>query len=449
MHVSSLENMRRCRSTYVDESFRSTRAVVSVVDVGSADVNGSYRTLFPKPDFEYLGVDIAPGPGVDLVIDDPYRLPLPDASADLVLSGQMLEHCEFFWLCFGEMVRILKPDGYLFLIAPSAGPEHRYPVDCYRFYSDAYRALAKHAGCHLVDVWQDDKGPWNDLTGVFSRRPTVPRPRVIGELSRSELQAAKEPSEPGTPAEERVAGELDTLHLLQRIHDTLRPSLYLEIGVRRGDSLSLAHGRAVAIDPRPDPEFVPAEQVTLHKTTSDDYFESAAASELGRSVDFAFIDGMHLAEFALRDFIHLESHAAPWAVIAIDDIFPNHPAQASRTRRTRVWTGDVWRMVECLEKHRPDLLILKVSSHRTGLALVAGLDPDSMILLARYNPILAELRAGESAVPDASVLARRGALQPDHSSLRAFLSTMASLRKKRSPTVEVRSALQAWRAKYR
>ena len=86
------------------------------------------------------------GPGVDIVLDDPYRLPFGDGEVDVVVSGQMLEHCEFFWLSFGEMLRILKPDGYLFLIVPSAGPIHNYPVDCYRFYPDAMKALAKYTG---------------------------------------------------------------------------------------------------------------------------------------------------------------------------------------------------------------------------------------------------------------------------------------------------------------
>ena len=56
----------------------------------------------------------------------------------------MLEHCEFFWRAFEEVIRVVKDDGFVFLIAPSAGPEHRYPVDCYRFYADAYHALAKY-----------------------------------------------------------------------------------------------------------------------------------------------------------------------------------------------------------------------------------------------------------------------------------------------------------------
>src|SRR6478672_10719054 len=46
-----------------------------VVDIGSYDVNGSYRTLFGNPAWSYQGVDLEAGPGVDIVLKSPYCLP--------------------------------------------------------------------------------------------------------------------------------------------------------------------------------------------------------------------------------------------------------------------------------------------------------------------------------------------------------------------------------------
>src|SRR5688500_5184736 len=114
--------MARCCARYLATDGRQDERVV--LDIGGADVNGGYGPLFHEARFRYTTVDLEAGPGVDVVLEDPYRLPFEDASADIVLSGQMLEHCEFFWLAFAEMVRVLKPDGLLFLIAPSAGPIH-------------------------------------------------------------------------------------------------------------------------------------------------------------------------------------------------------------------------------------------------------------------------------------------------------------------------------------
>jgi SAM-dependent methyltransferase len=150
-----------------------------IVDVGSFDVNGSYREIFAKPSWRYVGVDIAAGPNVDVVLSSPYRFPFARGFADLVISGQAFEHIEYFWLTWREMVRVLRPAGLIFLIAPSRGPEHLHPVDCWRFLPGGYRALATYVnGIELVEVhtdWEphpaDDSKDWGDTVGVFRKQP--------------------------------------------------------------------------------------------------------------------------------------------------------------------------------------------------------------------------------------------------------------------------------------
>jgi len=111
MHQSSKENLLRCKERYIDGLFSAERRRLSIVDIGSADVNGSYRSYFEGELYEYTGLDLQPGPGVDLTLCNPYEYPLADNCADIVLSGQMMEHCEFFWVAFKEMARIVKRDG--------------------------------------------------------------------------------------------------------------------------------------------------------------------------------------------------------------------------------------------------------------------------------------------------------------------------------------------------
>lgn len=172
MHASSMTNMRLCIEKYLTPRLKSGSAgTVRVVDIGSQDVNGSYRSLFDPASWDYLGVDMAPGRGVDLVIDNPYRIPLNDGYADVVISGQMLEHSEYFWLAFAEQVRLVNDDGFIVMIAPSKGPIHRFPVDCYRFYPDAYAGLAKLTNTVLIDCWMDTASEWGDLVGVFAKNP--------------------------------------------------------------------------------------------------------------------------------------------------------------------------------------------------------------------------------------------------------------------------------------
>ena len=67
----------------------------SVVEIGSQNVNGSLRDVCPTR-FNYLGLDFQEGYGVDVVLDDPYVLPLPDESADIVVASSCFEHAEFF-----------------------------------------------------------------------------------------------------------------------------------------------------------------------------------------------------------------------------------------------------------------------------------------------------------------------------------------------------------------
>lgn len=84
MHASSMENMARCITSYMDIED------ITVVDLGAMNVNGSYRELMPDH-AHYVGVDLEAGNGVDVVLEDVYTLPFEDGSVDIVLSGQMLE----------------------------------------------------------------------------------------------------------------------------------------------------------------------------------------------------------------------------------------------------------------------------------------------------------------------------------------------------------------------
>jgi SAM-dependent methyltransferase len=96
-----------------------------VLDLGGRDINGSIRDLLPGA--KWTGLDIAAGPGVDLVHDA--TTPWPDGfdRFDLVVSTEVLEHVEQWAAILRTASQALEPDGpeALFVTCASTGrPQH-------------------------------------------------------------------------------------------------------------------------------------------------------------------------------------------------------------------------------------------------------------------------------------------------------------------------------------
>jgi len=178
MHPSSFDKMAAFRRDHLEA--RRHEALL-IVDLGSRDVNGSYRSLFAEPTWHYKGVDLAPGKNVDLVLRNAYDWrELKTASADVVICGQTLEHTEFFWETMLEIARVLKPHGLCCIIVPSSGPQHFFPTDCWRIFPDGLRAMARYAGLEAVEArtqWEDlehydiESNVWHDSVLVARKPP--------------------------------------------------------------------------------------------------------------------------------------------------------------------------------------------------------------------------------------------------------------------------------------
>ena len=88
-----------------------------VLEVGSLDINGAARSFFD--DCEYVGLDVGEGPGVDVPVrGEDYGA--PDASFDVVISCECMEHNPEWLATTRNMLRMLRPGG-LFLLT-CAGP---------------------------------------------------------------------------------------------------------------------------------------------------------------------------------------------------------------------------------------------------------------------------------------------------------------------------------------
>lgn len=143
--------MRRMK--WFADNYIPTDKQIRVLDVGSYNVNGCYRTLFNGTQVQYQGLDMVPGPNVDIVPKDPYAwAEISDNSYDFVISGNAFEHIEYPWLTIKEIARVLRPKGFVCILTPFAYKEHKYPTDCYRYFSDGFIALAKWADLNVIEA---------------------------------------------------------------------------------------------------------------------------------------------------------------------------------------------------------------------------------------------------------------------------------------------------------
>lgn len=108
-----------------------------VLDIGALDVNGSLRDMFGTG---YVGCDLIAGPNVDIVLTDPYRIPLDDGSVDVVVSANSFEHVAMPWLLALEIDRVLKHGGVVALTAPWTFVYH-HPPDYWRMSHEGLRVL--------------------------------------------------------------------------------------------------------------------------------------------------------------------------------------------------------------------------------------------------------------------------------------------------------------------
>ncbi len=222
---------------------------------------------------------------------------------------------------------------------------------------------------------------------------------------------------------------------LRELHKVSGNRNYLEIGVNDGRSLRLSRVPTVAVDPAFKVVTEIRCDVHLVKATSDDFFardnplvhlrggrHPLRNLRRGRAplgywrrpvLDLSFIDGMHLFEYALRDFMNIEKYSDWTSVIVFDDMLPRSVDEAARDRHTTAWTGDVYKIAEILARHRPDLVTVLVDTQPTGQLVVFGADPRNRVLRDRYDEIVAEYEVPDPQKVPEAILERASAVAPE------------------------------------
>lgn len=138
----------------------------AVLEVGSRNHNGTVRHYIE--DLEpaiYVGVDIQPGPGVDIICDCTQlttHFP-PELEFDIVIATELLEHVKDWRTCITELAAVTIPAGLLLITTRS--PHYHYhpnPDDYWRYTLTDMARIAAALPIRILDLTTDPQAP-----GVF------------------------------------------------------------------------------------------------------------------------------------------------------------------------------------------------------------------------------------------------------------------------------------------
>jgi hypothetical protein len=179
---------------------------------------------------------------------------------------------------------------------------------------------------------------------------------------------------------------------------TSQAKWYLEIGCRKGGSLAQVPCNFIGVDPEfamTESRLNKSEMMIFAQQTSDDFFASGFLAKNDIKPDICFVDGLHYCEFALRDVLNAEQNMTKEGIIFVHDVCPfDYPMASrdiSRTKKGLPWTGDVWKTMVILKRHRPDLTIRMLDCASSGLAVITGLNPENTFISNGMEAALAEI----------------------------------------------------------
>lgn len=153
----------------------------AVLEIGSFNINGTVRELFPRTD--YTGIDVREGPGVDEVADGATYQGGP---FDIVVSTEVLEHTPMADAIVLHAAELLAPGGYLVLTVAGPGREP-HGVDGGavgdEFYQtidpDALKTWLETAGLVDIDVRRNQQA--HDVYAA-ARKPEADAKTETGEV---------------------------------------------------------------------------------------------------------------------------------------------------------------------------------------------------------------------------------------------------------------------------
>jgi SAM-dependent methyltransferase len=183
--VQRMAALGECLGLQGEEAFHDWTRERSVVDIGA----GPFPSISVVPWRRAVAVDpIADGYSAEgLLPDECDRIiyvtapgecvPLPSASADLVVIENALDHVSEPSRVVSEIHRLLVRDGLLWILVDLM--EHRDELHPHPFTEESIRALLHDHGFEVVKDWTSDHKShpeaWGEYRGLLRKRPHEPR----------------------------------------------------------------------------------------------------------------------------------------------------------------------------------------------------------------------------------------------------------------------------------
>jgi SAM-dependent methyltransferase len=139
---------------FIQEQAEAREVPGPILEFGSLQVPGQegysdLRRFFPGK--EYIGSDMRPGLGVD-VVDDMEMSQFAPSSMGTILCFETVEHIRHPWIAMQEAYRILKPGGLLLVSAPFRFAIHDFPGDYWSMTAEGLKILIEQAGFEEVET---------------------------------------------------------------------------------------------------------------------------------------------------------------------------------------------------------------------------------------------------------------------------------------------------------
>lgn len=193
-------------------------------------------------------------------------------------------------------------------------------------------------------------------------------------------------------------------YFVQEALDLLGRGVYLEIGVRLGDSFRYIKAREkIGVDPcRTKPMLKLRRGESFFEMTSDDFFHGPAVQLFTeKKADVCSVDELHTFRQALADVLNAAKILRSDGVIVLDDVYPDTADKACPIAHGRPWNGDVWKAMALLRSTQPDWEIYSLPVDE-GVGLIRPHDRPAHAIafeqVARYDYMPYEALAADPTI---------------------------------------------------